>query len=685
MSLSSLFNLPSAPNKLLTDNSNGAQNTPNSGGNSANSGGDAFASYMAQQLSSGQFANWQNLTSALASQNSLATQNSGFGPQPNGFSTSPTHNGTQHSQDNQTNSNSSSSGSSSASGTNGTNGTNGSESSNGSTNSANSSSTNQASNPSNHGKYRHYLGSTNILGDSLEGGSTGNAGSSSTSNGQGIPYSTNAWLMSNGSQGANDKVTDPSVSSKDGKLGDANSQNAASSLPNGLPIVLPSIGAALLAQQNALKGKDSATSPDSLNGHSLKTVSISNKIQLITPAQTDTSPQSLISYARGMGLNDSQMHQLFGAEAARQTPAGAASSQPASTESLISTGTTLPSTTADTTSTSSLDANSQALGTLSTGNTPSDATTSVLNQVSNLQIQINQAPGAIGIQSQATAATLAELNTKVAVSTSAGAVNGASGSASASPVSTLEALSVMEASLRPEDVEALQAHFANTTRSTNALGSTGNEGASGSITLDMNTALNSLNPEGLGSNLGGSSENSNNGTNSGSSSNPDGSQGNNNVPADMAGAYEKLSNKFAAEISNRLQQQFAQGQWKMKFALRPSSLGIVDIQLEMKDGKLAANFQSNNPLTQNLIHTNSHQLRNALQGSGIDQSSVQVGSGQTSGQGSGSSSGQNSGVPYSYQSNPSSSVAKVTEETPIADDTKQNALSSSNSQLDILA
>ena len=100
MSLSSLFNLPSAPNKFLTDNSNGAQNTPNSGGNSANSGGDAFASYMAQQLSSGQFANWQNLTSALASQNSLATQSVGFGPQPNGFSTSPTHNGTQHSHNN---------------------------------------------------------------------------------------------------------------------------------------------------------------------------------------------------------------------------------------------------------------------------------------------------------------------------------------------------------------------------------------------------------------------------------------------------------------------------------------------------------------------------------------------------------------------------------------------------------
>ena len=95
----------------------------------------------------------------------------------------------------------------------------------------------------------------------MEAGSTETAGSSSASTRQGIPYSTNAWLMSNGSQGANDKVADPSVSSKDGKLGDANSQNAAGSLQNGLPIVLPSIGAALLAQQNALKGKDSAASP----------------------------------------------------------------------------------------------------------------------------------------------------------------------------------------------------------------------------------------------------------------------------------------------------------------------------------------------------------------------------------------------------------------------------------------
>jgi len=90
-------------------------------------------------------------------------------------------------------------------------------------------------------------------------------------------------------------------------------------------------------------------------------------------------------------------------------------------------------------------------------------------------------------------------------------------------------------------------------------------------------------------------------------------------------------------------------------------------------------------LTQNLIHTNSHQLRNALQGSGIDQSSVQVGSGQTSGQGSGSSSGQNSGVPYTYQSNPLNTQATATEEIPAADDSTITKSSNSDSQLDIFA
>ncbi len=707
MSLSSLFNLPSAPSQLLKDNATGAQNSPSAGGNSLNSGGDAFASYMSQQMSSGQFANWQNLTSALASQNSLSHQQtgglgaqpsglgaqpSGFGAQPSGFGSlqngfSAAHTNWGSGGSNHAISKPNSTASSSASNTTSSANSGGSNQTQESSNSTGKTGTNPTiSSASGHKNYANLTKYDSLLGDSIESGSGDLADSSggtppTSGNATAALYSTNAWLMSNGSQtNASAPGVSAEVANSDLKSKLQISSDSQSGLPSGLPIVLPSIGAALLAQQQALSTKDGGPgSANALNGklgaQSLTTVSLSSNIQLITPAQTDTNPQSLITYARGMGLNDSQIHQLFGPEAAHP---GALSAHAPSTESLMSSGTALPSASisagASAPVSTTLDSNANALGTFSTTAQLSPTANAVLSQINNFQVQIQQAPGAIGIQSEATASTLAEISGKLAP----GATFAGSGD---TPVSTLEALSVMEASLRPEDIEALQAHFANSTKGSNLLSSEGSgaTGSQSSITLDMNTALNTLNVDGSGSNMGGSSGDSNSGSGSGSDNSQ---QNNSNLPSDMAAAYEKLSNKFATEVSNRLQQQFAQGQWKMKFALRPSSLGMVDVQLEMKDGKLAANFQSNNPLTQNLIHTNSHQLRHALQGSGIQQSSVQVGSGQTGGQGS--SSGQNSGVPYTHENFPVSG-AQGTEEIAAADESKPVTSSNSDSQLDILA
>jgi len=671
---------------------------------------------MSQQMSSGQFANWQNLTSALASQNSLShpqpggfgAQPSGFGAQPsgfgtppsgfgslqNGFSTAPTNwgsAGAKHaiSKPNPPNTSGAPS-SADAQGANPTKGASNSTPSTASTASTASSSTHQTkSGASGHKNYYDPTKNDGLLDNATDAeGAPSAAGNPIT--GQ---YSTNAWLMSNGSQtnagapGLFGEATNSDLKSKLQTPSDSQS-GLSNNLPSGLPIVLPSIGAALLAQQHALSTKDGASnSANALSGklgaQSLTTVSLSSNIQLITPAQTDTNPQSLISYARGMGLNDSQIHQLFGADAAHQTGQGALSAYTPSTESLMSSGASLPSLSGAGDASNSfsstptpLDTNASALGVVSTNGQLSPTANAVLSQVNNFQAQIQQAPGAIGIQSEATASTLAELSNKVGP-------NATPAGTGDTPVSTLEALSVMEASLRPEDIEALQAHFANSSRGTNGLSKdgSGSSGAQSSITLDMSTALNAMSVDGSGTNMGGSTGDSNNGTGPGSDNSQ---QNNSNLPSDMAAAYEKLSNKFATEVSNRLQQQFAQGQWKMKFALRPSSLGMVDVQLEMKDGKLAANFQSNNPLTQNLIHTNSHQLRQALQGSGIQQSSVQVGSGQTGGHGQGSNQGQNSGVPYTHENFPVSAV-QGTEEIATADESKPVTSSSSDSQLDILA
>lgn len=103
------------------------------------------------------------------------------------------------------------------------------------------------------------------------------------------------------------------------------------------------------------------------------------------------------------------------------------------------------------------------------------------------------------------------------------------------------------------------------------------------------------------------------------------------LPTNMAEVYEKLSAKLNTELAARMHQQISDGQWKMKFALKPASLGAVDIQLEMRDGKLAALLQAENPLTQDLLRHGSDKLKQTLSDLGLTQASVQIGQGQSQG------------------------------------------------------
>jgi flagellar hook-length control protein FliK len=110
----------------------------------------------------------------------------------------------------------------------------------------------------------------------------------------------------------------------------------------------------------------------------------------------------------------------------------------------------------------------------------------------------------------------------------------------------------------------------------------------------------------------------------GDSSASNAQESNASTPVNMAETYEKLSDQLTAELSKRMHEQISQGQWKMKFALKPSTLGAVDVQLEMKDGKLAAVFQADNALTQNLLQHSSQQLKDNLKDLGLEQTYVQV-------------------------------------------------------------
>jgi flagellar hook-length control protein FliK len=97
--------------------------------------------------------------------------------------------------------------------------------------------------------------------------------------------------------------------------------------------------------------------------------------------------------------------------------------------------------------------------------------------------------------------------------------------------------------------------------------------------------------------------------------------------ANMGEVYDQLSDKMATEMAARMHKQLSDGEWKMKFALRPSNLGGVEIQLEMKDGKLDAIFRADNPLTRDLLQNSSQRLREALGNFGINAGEVNVGHG----------------------------------------------------------
>ena len=102
--------------------------------------------------------------------------------------------------------------------------------------------------------------------------------------------------------------------------------------------------------------------------------------------------------------------------------------------------------------------------------------------------------------------------------------------------------------------------------------------------------------------------------------------------ANLSEVYDQLSDKMATEMAARMHKQLSDGEWKMKFGLRPSNLGGVEIQLEMKDGKLDAVFHADNPLTRDLLQNSSQRLREALGNFGINAGQVNVGQGGSNAQ-----------------------------------------------------
>ena len=338
----------------------------------------------------------------------------------------------------------------------------------------------------------------------------------------------------------------------------------------------------------------------------LTTIAVSDSLQIITAAQAAPSEKSLADFALAMGLDPGQVKALFGPDSAAAATANAKTAL--STRDMLGINTMPSFTQLENSAVNGPDglpgsmpaqdlnapvssADFQALQQVN-AKTEGKPDLDLLTQMENVQLQTGSAQVL-----QTTAAP---------------------------PPSTLSVLSMMDATLRTEDIESLQKEFDNLPAAAD----------SDSSALSLNA------PTGA------------------PASRPAHQAG---LPAaqvladrpDLAKTYENLSNKLTTELAARMHEKLNAGEWKMKFALKPASLGLVDVQLEMRDGKLTAQFHSDTAFTQDLIQNGSQKLKDALADLGLNNASVLVSQGQSQSAGqSGQSNRQDqTGLPAKIEEN----------------------------------
>jgi len=382
-----------------------------------------------------------------------------------------------------------------------------------------------------------------------------------------------------------------------------------------------------LASQNAqsLKRADekaaNAKAVASQEGLALQSITLSPEVEIITVTQPETSEKSLTDFALAMGLDATQIKALLGDDAAAETLANS----PATTTQQILAMNNMPGLGLSNPLTSAAPSLSGvAIDTLNNSSTSAQAalgTQAVLGQALPLAPEVSPLANSnvmtedmkpIGLEVQWSSASV-DLAANKQLNPSANLTQAIVAQASEAPdnISTLAVLSMMDADLRPEDIDRLNEEFDKLSAIDDS--STSKEGTSGGGVASNRTA-------------------------SPSSASP--AQTLKTHP-DMAQTFEKLSQKLATEMASRMNDQLNAGEWKMKFALKPASLGLVDVQLEMRDGQLSAQFQAENGLTKELIQNGSTRLKEALAELGMNNAYVSVGQdNRQSSQGGSGQSGQ---------------------------------------------
>ena len=355
------------------------------------------------------------------------------------------------------------------------------------------------------------------------------------------------------------------------------------------------------------------------NSAALQSIQLSPQMRIITDPQKAPSPESLAAFAKSMGLDESAIQNLL-------------AQQPALSGAASATGLT--------TGLTPLTANPLQASMGAGSPQAASGDDMVAMQLAAMAASSAQ-PAASGAGLAAAATTLAAPAVpgltptdmaaiqQLQITVMPAAVLPVNTNTSQAVPSTLDMLSLMGTGIDEQDVEALLTRFteesgAESNPEQQSSSDEGQQFASFAQSLARNTQAANTNAAAP-----------------------------TQATANMSEVYDQLSDKMATEMAARMHKQLSDGEWKMKFALRPSNLGGVEIQLEMKDGKLDAVFHADNPLTRDLLQNSSQRLREALGNFGINAGQVNVGQGggNTTQNGSG-----NSGKQSQVRDNSSSQV-----------------------------
>ncbi len=324
----------------------------------------------------------------------------------------------------------------------------------------------------------------------------------------------------------------------------------------------------------------------------LQSTQLSQHLRILTAPQAAPSPESLVAFAKAMGLDDATVQNLMA-----QTPLAA---QAQTSEGRLTAGvSSLLMTQPHDLSHAAPTGDDMVTLQLAAMNATTQAPPALASGAGLAAPATTLTASAMGM----TAADMAAIQ-QVQITVLPTAVLPANTTGNIAPPSTIDMLSLMGAGIDEHDVNELLTQFSeNTNQESHQEQPSSSEeehhftGFAQTLTRQVASAS--------GTSVSTAAQSTSN----------------------MSEVYDQLSDKMATEMAARMHKQLSDGQWKMKFALRPSNLGGVEIQLEMKDGQLNAAFQADNPLTRDLLQNSSQRLKEALGNFGINAGQVNVGQG----------------------------------------------------------